>query len=145
MHLCVSSVGAVGAPVIREKTDFGLSSRNDALQAGLLWWVTHVIQHPSQQLWDRRGCNRKKQKNNSSIFPTRKIQDPYMCTHTAIKLKNTFSSVPPKSALYHLNIWLRCTSFFTESTTQASSFSRKASAAVRSWLSMSWEGRAHKN
>lgn len=50
----------------------------------------------------------------------------------------TFSSVPPKSALYHLNIWLSRTSLFPESTTQPSSFSRKASAAVRSWLSMSW-------
>lgn len=53
----------------------------------------------------------------------------------------TFSSVPPKSALYHLNIWLSRTSFFPESTTQASSFSKKASAAVRSWLSISWWSR----
>lgn len=48
-----SSVGAVGVPVVREEADFGLAGGDDALQAGLLGRVAHVIQHPVQQLVDR--------------------------------------------------------------------------------------------
>lgn len=48
--VCVRSVGAVDAPVIREEADFGLPGREDALQAGLLRRVAHVLQHPLQQL-----------------------------------------------------------------------------------------------
>lgn len=48
-----TSVGAVGAPVVREEADFGLAGGDDALQAGLLGRVAHVIQHPVEQLADR--------------------------------------------------------------------------------------------
>lgn len=47
------SVGAVGAPVVRKEADLGLAGGDDALQAGLLGRVAHVIQHPVQQLADR--------------------------------------------------------------------------------------------
>lgn len=50
LFVCVRSVGAVDAPVIREEADFGLPSREDALQAGLLRRVAHVLQHPLQHL-----------------------------------------------------------------------------------------------
>ena len=129
------SVGAVRAPVVREEADFGLPSRKDALQACLLRGVTHVIQHPFQQLWKEVrklfffAVTRKKKLNRIDVHSI-----------SVCKRTTTFSSVPPKSALYHLNIWLSRTSLFPESTTQASSFSRKASAAVRSWLSISWRG-----
>lgn len=43
-------MGAVGVPVVREEADFGLAGGDDALQAGLLGRVAHVIQHPVQQL-----------------------------------------------------------------------------------------------
>ncbi len=43
-------MGTVGAPVVREEADFGFTSRDDTLQAGLLWRVAHVLRHPLQQL-----------------------------------------------------------------------------------------------
>lgn len=46
------SVGAVGAPVVREEADFGFACREDVLQAALLRRVAHVIQHPVEQLAD---------------------------------------------------------------------------------------------
>lgn len=48
------SVAAVGAPVVREEADFGLSGSDDSLQAGLLGGVAHVLQHPLQQLEERQ-------------------------------------------------------------------------------------------
>lgn len=48
--MCVRSVGAVDAPVVGEEADFGLPSREDALEAGLFRRVAHVLQHPLQQL-----------------------------------------------------------------------------------------------
>lgn len=51
--VCEGLVGTVCAPVIREEADFGLPSREDTLQAGLLWRVAHVLQHPLQKLQDK--------------------------------------------------------------------------------------------
>lgn len=58
--VCACSMGAVAAPVVREEADFGLPSRKDALQAGLLWRVTHVLHHPLQQLQEKQGGGKEK-------------------------------------------------------------------------------------
>lgn len=125
------SMATVAAPVIWEEADFSLPSRKDPLQDGLLWRVAHVLNNPLQQLQKRKG-------KGETI--NRKPPCCHVLNNQTISML-TFSSVPPKSALYHLNIWLSRTSFFPESTTQASSFSKKASAAVWSWLSISWWSR----